>query len=35
MEVAAYYGDTPHLPLLHLKDAEKKLIRDVIARTGL
>ncbi len=35
MEVAAYYGDIPHLPLLHLKDAEKKLIRDVIARTGL
>jgi hypothetical protein len=35
MEVAAYYGDTPRFSLLHLKDEHKRLIMDVVAKTGL
>ena len=35
MEVAGYYGGDPRLPLLPLKEAEKTLIRDAIAKAGL
>jgi 4-hydroxy-2-oxoglutarate aldolase len=34
-EVAGYYGGPPRLPLLPLKDEEKKSIKDAIARAGL
>lgn len=35
MEVAAYYGETLRLSLLHVKDEHKRLIMDVIAKIGL
>ena len=35
MEVAGYYGGDPRLPLLPLKEAEKKLIRDAIVEARL
>jgi len=34
-EVAGYYGGSPRLPLLPLKEADKKLIKDAIAEAGL
>jgi 4-hydroxy-2-oxoglutarate aldolase len=34
-EVAGYFGGPPRLPLLPLKDEEKKSIRDAIAKAGL
>ena len=34
MEVAAYCGGTLRLSLLHVKDEHKRLIMDVIAKTG-
>jgi 4-hydroxy-2-oxoglutarate aldolase len=34
-EMAGYFGGPPRLPLLPLKDEEKKSIRDAIAKAGL
>lgn len=34
-EVAGYFGGPPRLPLLPLKEADKKLIKDAIAKAGL
>ena len=35
MEVAGYYGGPPRLPLLPLKDEDKRSVRDAIAEAGL
>ncbi len=35
MEVAGYYGGPPRLPLLPIKDAGKKMIKDAILEAGL
>lgn len=34
-EVAGYYGGPPRLPLLPMKDTDKKLIREAISEAGL
>jgi 4-hydroxy-2-oxoglutarate aldolase len=35
MEVAGYYGGPPRRPLLPLKENDKKLIKDAIAKASI